>query len=92
MIIIVKEEIKKLGDGMEKILKLLNDYLTILNSSVEVWLVCRSLDEGISIKDSDLFVYYSNFKSVDLDNILVNLINRGIPRDKVDRLIKVLNF
>lgn len=92
MIIIVKEEIKKLGDGMEKILKLLNDYLTILNSSVEVWLVCRSLDEGISIKDSDLFVYYSNFKSVDLGNILVNLINRGIPRDKVDRLIKVLNF
>ena len=37
-------------------------------------------------------MYYSNFKSFDLDNILVNLINRGIPRDKVDRLIKVLNF
>ena len=77
---------------MEEILKLLNDYLAIINSSTEIWLVFSSLDEDTSIKESDLYAYYDNFKSIDINKITLDLNNAFLPSYKVNRLINVLNL
>ncbi|MBE6160660.1 MAG: hypothetical protein E7158_00360 [Firmicutes bacterium] len=77
---------------MKEMLKLLNNYLVIINSSVEIWLVFSSLDEDVSIKDSDLFEYYSDFKHIDLEHISTHLINACLPSDKIERLINALKI
>ena len=72
--------------------KLLNDYLTIINSSTLMKFIFNSLDEDISINDSDIFKYYYDFKSINLNKINECLINEYISRDKVDRIISILKY